>query len=157
MPPGWEQTKAATSLAWRLISSSARPGQPADDQGRGEGVAGADGVGHRDGPPRVVGPDPVGHEQAAAGPAGQCDHRQAEAAGQLRHRLPHAAGQAEHRGQLGQLLIVQLQGVGQGQRVGDHVAVDERGPEVHVEDAQRARTRAAETRERIASRDGSHR
>ena len=53
-----------------------------------------------------------------------------------RHRLPHVGREAEHRRQRGQLLIVQLQGVRQRQRVGDHVAVDERGPEVHVEHAQ---------------------
>ena len=124
-------------------------GEEPDHQGRGKGVAGTDGVAHRGGSPRVVGPEAVGQEQAAAGPAGQGHQRQSEAAGQLRQRFPHARWEAEHRRQFGQLLIVELEDVGQLQRIADHVAVDERRPEVHVEEPQRP-GRAAETSEQIA-------
>ena len=136
VPPGLgaDERRDIIRVAVDLVEGPT--GQTPDDQGRGEGVTRPDRVAHRDGQTRMVGPLAVGQQQAPVRPSREGDQREPEARGQLSHRLTHVGREAEHRRQRGQLLIVELEGVRQRQRVGDDVAIDERGSKVHVEQAQ---------------------
>ena len=127
-------------------------GQEPDHQAGGEGVAGADGVARpRRAAPggRTIGRRPGAgcRRPRASGPPATA--RTGAPVPSIASRTP--AGSPNIAASSGNSWSFSLRTLASLQRVGDHVAVDERGPEVHVEDPN-APGRAAETSARIARR-----
>ena len=89
VPPGREQTNAATSFAWRLISSRGRPASRPTTRAAVKASPAPIVSLTVDGQTRMVGPLAVGQQQAPVRPSREGDQGEPEARGQL-PPSPHA-------------------------------------------------------------------
>lgn len=138
----------------RACFSERVSGKQAGDEGGGEGIAGADGVGEEFG--RLAGEVVTlvaGDERGSVRASREGDGLQRVMSEEMREDRGLIGRAAEHGGELREFFVVELEERGGGQRVEHDLAREMRWTQVDVEDAQAIRSRGGDELAQGVARD----